>query len=444
MKDNQVGTVDAISFRTTRKDPVYKYPIEGALTGTSISHCALRFIFNNKELFDKYIAGNPNIPYDDNLRDPVTGEPLFKVYFSFWPDSANITLQTSNSKLFPYEHDCEDAAMLTPASYKNHLSKVAAPETEVVSPSVPILDYLLQHTIVLPPPIALNKTKLKDTVMAAMQGQSQSDVAAKIADLLATAEQYSKLYDAMFDAKVAQQNASESIWTTRTQTKKLAENTALATSKLAQCNNKFKADIKEVLFPGQKISESTFLDAIETFMTIGLPEDESISLPLVLKSSTGKNYGLELEPMLQMIKDIADHPAKYKYNLFYRNCADAMMDVLNKGATSCADRKLKHAFLLPWYSRILGLPVSPAMVMQLSYKAITIEGMMRAEPIVATSKFVDIERDTVAVTTPRRKASYVLAPAAPVLQFSARSNSDCDETQRLALNNKPAFLCKLG
>ena len=433
MKKNQTGTVDIVSYRTTRRDPVYKYPIEGAISGTSISHIGMRVVFNNQELFDRYIAGNRNIPYDDKLKDPETSEKLFEVYFSFWPNAGSIGIQTTDSKLFPYEHDCDDAAMLTPVSYNPGFTRYIRPTRETVSPNFPIINYLFAHTITLPPAIILHSFRFKLALQNALKDRSENDINAIVADVERTAEKYSQLYDAWFDATVAQQNASKSIWTSAEKTKLLADKTALADTELKACSKQLKSDIRNILFAGQNISDTTFLNAIEQFITFGMPESDSITLPLVLRSQPGKDFGLELDPMLKYIKDIADNPHKYQYNLFSLNCATILLDILDKAAQSCIDKQLRKAFALPWYAYYLPFPVSPAMVMQLAAKAEKIEGIMKAKEIVPVDCSCDepVRERSSSRISQRRQQSLVIDGPYPTLRFSSATRDTEEQTLSL-------------
>ena len=49
------STVEVLTFRTTRADHPYWFPLSGMVYGVSVGHIALRFKFNDPELFNKYI-----------------------------------------------------------------------------------------------------------------------------------------------------------------------------------------------------------------------------------------------------------------------------------------------------------------------------------------------------------------------------------------------------
>src|SRR5687767_2002263 len=99
-----IGTLEIITFRTTREDHPFLFPILALLYGQSTGHIALRFRINDKALFDQYVSEAPNIPHRSSK---ISNE----FYFSFWPNN-------DNSQLVNYRYDCEQSATYTEFTYQ--------------------------------------------------------------------------------------------------------------------------------------------------------------------------------------------------------------------------------------------------------------------------------------------------------------------------------------
>jgi hypothetical protein len=415
MHPNQVGTVDLISYRTSRHDPIYKYPIEGPLTGTSISHVAMRITFSNKDLFDQYIAGNPNIPYDDQLIDPVTGTKMYEVYFSFWPATTTITIQTADSKLFGYEHDCEQSALGTPMSYTSRFNSYLHPISKIATPEIPVLGLLFGHRISLPPTSILIPFRLKAILQQTYPNASQSQIDTLNDRVNSKTIDYAVIYDNWFRALVEQENASKTLFPSANKISVLGMKTQAAYDTLLAGKLQLKKDIRDIIFAGQNISDETFMSELEKFMCFAQPEVDTVTLPVVHRSGTENICGLELEPMLNFIKNIADNPSKYQYNLFSLNCATILRNILAKSVENCINKKLRQAFDLPWYLQLL--PVSPAELMKLANKSLNIEEMILTEQILTETDATHVKLDPLTTHHRRSRRACKLAPPAikPIL-----------------------------
>lgn len=368
MLSNQVGYAEVISFRTTRFDPPYKYPLEGIFKGTSVSHVALKITFNNKELFDTYIAGNPNVHYNNHLVDPSNGAKLYEVYFSFWPQDG-INLVNTGAELHNYIHDCEQAALGSPMTYNPRFTSYLNPDKRSISTLIPFLSYFFRDEVTLPPSIILHTTRLQNLTPQAHL-------------IVAKVEAYSKLYETWCDALLAYQNAKNA-WcgSSELQIRQLKLATKKANDQLLASREQLKIDIKDLMFADQELSDAQFMQELDQFITFGSPGVDSVTLPLVHNFHGNKHFGLEIEPMLQYIKDIADNLESTDYNIASLNCATVVHNALAAGVQTCASKSLKHELTLPWYVRWLSFPVTPAMVMQQAAKAQNVSDMIRARPI---------------------------------------------------------------
>ena len=385
MQHNQIGVAEIIAFRTTRSEFVYKYPLEGLFIGTSVSHIALRLTFNDKALFDQYVANNQAIKYNDNLIDPSTGSRLYEVYFSFWP-TTDMALSSLPSQLLTYQHDCEESALRTPMTYSSRFNRYLHPDKKTVSTLIPVLKYFFGHDIQLPPSIILHTSRLKGYLEKNYKKKPLEQKEHMLQIILEATQNYATAYENWCDALLAQQNAASSLFTSNSQLNKLTAITNAAKSVLFSAKQELKLDIETLLFPNGNISEASFMAELENFMTFGQPEVDSIYLPLVNKQGFAANLGLDLEPILQQIKNIADHPADFEYNLLNQNCATMIQQLLAKSVQDSNNIRLKSCFKSPWYVRLFKLPVSPAMVMQMSNSALANTEIIQANKLEIVNK----------------------------------------------------------
>jgi len=439
MHPNQIGTAEVISFRTTRFDPAFKYPVEGVLTGTSISHIALRVTFvqnaTTQQLFAKYIDNNPNIIYDDKLIDPVSKQKMYEIYFSFWPDTSIIGLQTTPNKLLSYEHDCDDAALGSPMTYNPRYAKYFnfGSLRETVSPVQPVFGNLFNYQISASLPTIFHEVRLRN----ALHNDPGIDT------VVASVATYCRLYDRWYEVRIAQNNAQKSCANNKAKLNNINSAVETARQALAAQRKRVRTEFKAILFDGDKISYATLMDQLEQYLTIGREELDSISLPIVHQLCSSKNCGLELEPMLAYIQTVANNPQKYTYNVLTFNCADAVLQVLANGASACKHNLLQKAFRLPFYLRLI--PTTPAMVMQMANSALKIESVIHTQAINCRTdeEFCKPRsKPTAYYTLIKRKPSFLLNAPTPHPMLALYASKVASATEQTDFRSRPGNLYK--
>ncbi len=271
------NTVEVITFRTTRNDHPYWFPIEALLTGTSVGHIALRFKFNNPTLYDKYIRDVEEIPKTINK----FGQ---EVYLSFWPHE-------QHSKLEDHKFDCETSANYSPFEYCASFKKYLNPPRKILRSYLPLFDRLSYSVVTLPPALIIHLTPLKHTY-----GVRAYNLACL----------YAKFYDKWRRATVAEQNA-EIIYS--------------PTANKMSCFKKYTNTVNTCLIFVRMLLKQAAPE-FESFVTYGSPEVDKIALPLTDD---------ELERMLDFIRHVAENPNHYPYNIFRTNCAYISLRTLMHG-----------------------------------------------------------------------------------------------------------------
>lgn len=440
MHTNQIGTVEIISFRTTHKDDAYKYPFNGVLTGTSISHIALRLTFTGRDLFEKYIENNRNIAYNDELVEKNTGVKLYEVYFSFWPSTQNVALLSEPSKLYNHQHDCEISALGTPMTYSTKYARYLHPQREQISSMIPLLNYLIRDTISLPPTLMFHTTRFKNTLDTLYAQTPDAERQSIVDSIITKSKEFALKYKTWFTANVEQESYAKSIFADSNESKKLSLKEQQSQRELLICKEEFKQQIKSAIFPNSELSDNEFGEALEQFYTFGMPEIDTITLPLIGKSSDHNCQGLKLEPMLQYIANIANNPNQFQYNLINQNCATVLRDILLQGIKSCFNNQLKQAFNLPWYARWFGLPVSPAMVMYLASKMAEHPSILRVDPIcVQSNQFIYIQESKNILDLKHRVNSEYIENSSNVEILSAYRAQQTDDITSEAKVNRSSL-----
>jgi len=370
------GTIEVMSYRTTRYDSDYEYPIKGVIEGGTVSHIAyeitLPATLKNRVLFDRFLANNPRIPTDDQTVDPVTGEKLLKVYFSFWPAQDQTLPVSTESKLFDHQHDSWISALGSPMSYNHRFTSYLSPVKETLAPRIPLLNYLFGYQVTMPPFLMFHEGLLKGSINRRFNdSKTEAERTTIFNEAVTKVKAYDAKYDAWFNALVTQQNAGHDLFASQASLDKLAAATDLANKALLKFTETLEDELRSTLFPGQDISREDFIEMLEEFISFGCPQVDSITMPLV--------ESLDLEAILVYIKDHADNPTKYEYNLWSNNCATVILEALQLASKHCANQQLKQCFDYPWFVSLFGAPVSPAMVMkQLSKASDIIEAEYRA------------------------------------------------------------------
>lgn len=271
------NTVEVITFRTTRSDHPYWFPIEALLKGTSVGHIALRFKFSNHELYNKYIRDVVEIP------KKVT-KYGYEVYFSFWPHE-------QHSKLENHQFDCETSANYSPFEYAAKYKQYLDPPHKILKSYLPLFDKLSYSVATLPPALIIHLTPLKH-----VYGIRAFNLACL----------YAKFYDKWRRATVAEQNV-EIVYT-------------ITSEKLKQIK-KYTNIVNTCLIIVKMILKQA-VPNLEDFLTYGSPEVDKVALPL---------SDDELERMLDFVRHVAKNPDQYPYNILRTNCAYISLRTLMHG-----------------------------------------------------------------------------------------------------------------
>jgi hypothetical protein len=343
-----IGSVELITFRTTRNHHPYIIPLSAIAQGISSGHISLRLKFSDTDLFNQYIKDNNKIPHKIKI-NAQTGEYEYEVYVSFWPHG-EYAPWTESSKLEDYKTDCEISASYSPVEYSPEVVERFQPMQRAVSSSLPVLRELFSSVIQLPPTIILHTSRL------GMAFGDQQNLIPNQA-VMDAAERFCVRYHDWKAAGVLEHNFKLLHETNANQMAAYKRTTKIALHRLQISQRQ----LKELMFPGQELSSSEFLDKLEPFVTFGYPERDSILLPI---SNYDDTAGLELEPMLAYIKHIADNPKEHPYHVLRTNCSQIIMDIIWHGGKDCKYHKVREEFQLPWYVRNLGFSLTPSLVMQ--------------------------------------------------------------------------------
>jgi len=346
------GSITFKSYRTTRHDGDYEYPAKGVFEGGSISHVAyeitLPATLKNRVLFDKFIANNPKIPSSDEDIDPVTGQPLLKVYFSFWPAEEQTLPITVNSKLFSHQHDSWTSALGSPMSYNHKFTTYLSPIKATLAPRIPLLNYLFGYQVTLPPFMIFHEGMLKGCLQRRLKNsKTPAELEAIFNVCLERLNTYADKYGAWFKALVNQQNSSHNLFASKSKLKKLAKLTKDAYDELINYTQSLEAELKQSIFPTADMTDEEFVQVLEEFISFGSPEVDNITMPLV--------EDLDLELLLGFIQKVANNPDKYQYNLWSYSCATVILDMMQFCCKNSNNQALKQTFEYPWYVKWLGM-----------------------------------------------------------------------------------------
>lgn len=356
MMNELLGYARVLTYLTTRNDEIYKYPAEGVMFGSSVSHIAMQMQFKYTPELEsrittlKDLAAKNKIPFLETI-NPQTKQKSYDLYFSYWPGSSpdGWDPNSKTSRLETYKFDTEQSAKYSPMSMD---ARLVHPDKRLVKSLIPFFSLFMRKTITLPPTITLHTTRL---------GSEFADKGVKLVENAAM--QYAKSYEAWSDALLAQDNhKTGGIWNSLRllftgENKNYAKDAQDAENKM----NEDKTMLKNLLYPGKNMSENEFALKMEPFITYGSPERDQVNLPVFAspKDADKPTPGLKLAPMLDKIIDIASNPEKYPYDVMTNNCANAVNNTLEAGA---AGTKLENSIALPWYMKYLPLP--PALVLQ--------------------------------------------------------------------------------
>jgi len=316
--NGHVGNLELITFRVTRYDYEYIKPISAYLSNLSVGHVALRLNFNSPALYNKYIKGHPNIPHTVN-------DDECEVYFSFWPDVNG--RWSERGVLRSYLFDCEQSASYSPMEYEyKHLQ--------------PIERTTFWGTVTLPPTIILHTSRL-GVAFGTLQNPNRK--------IMQAAENFALMYRAWREQIIHAEYEPDN----PLQQQKIIDLLAIL--------NESSYRLKSFMYPAQKMTNAEFMQKLKPFVTIGYPERDCLTLPVV---ENGTYAGLYLEPMLAFIRDLADHPEQHPYNVLDTNCALKTLHILWLGGKDSPHIDMQNEFMLPWYVR-WGATLTPTFVIQL-------------------------------------------------------------------------------
>lgn len=297
-----IGTVEVITFRTTRMDHPYWFSISGLINGTSVGHVALRFRIQDATAIQEFSAQFNNIPNRATKN-------AHELYFSFWPRDANSILKD-------HRHDCEQSANYSPFLYSHRFTKYLQPPVKIVKSYLPVLDKFNINLITLPPAIILHTTRL------------QNAYGTKIAII---AQIYANLYSTLRRMLIHEQNAEMIFANDPEKIQAFQQLTNIASSRVEIFENYLQQNVPD----------------LENFITYGLTERDAVTLPLTRK---------HFLHMLIFMRHVADNPHLYQYNVFSTNCADISLRTLLHGF----GEQLQHLHML----RSNGITLTPTFLLQ--------------------------------------------------------------------------------
>lgn len=402
---NNIGTLELITFRTTRDYNPYLTPLTAMAKGLSSGHIALRLNFFDTELFEQYIQNNTKIPHRIKINS-ITGRPEYEVYVSFWPHGEYATWANSGI-LQNYKYDCEQSCNYSPLLYDPRFEDYLHPIEKISASPLLVLRKLFTSTIKLPPTIILHSIRL-----GLAYGDKINLIPNK--EVVEEAEKYVARYREWRSAIVLEQNAKFTYEESDTELLPHKRRVKIAMHRMLISQR----TLKNLMFPDRKLSNEEFSNELENFVTFGYPERDIISLPLIDHS---RGAGLELEPMLKYIADIANNPMKYPYNVFKSNCAKIIMNIIWQGGKESKYKEVSEEFSLPWYVRWLGITLTPILIMQQAEK---IQALINS----INEKLVDPEQLMI-------NDYALIRPKAKTLKFYNNQREDPDElpTTRVAI-----------
>lgn len=391
-----IGTAKIISFRITRDDSVYLTSIDALRRGISTGHVALLLTFHGDlgaKLYAKYIANNKNIPHISKI-DPNTGTRYYEVYVSFWPKN-DADVFNAESVFRTHEFDNEASAKYSPFEYasqwlNSHNNQLQhkpsfftdeqlaqyiaplkleaselrqihqslkqsyqkepitlSPLKRIVAPTIPSIGAYNSAEIYLGPTVILHTSRL---------AHQYGDVVA------AAAKRYVTAYKNWREAEVQTNNIQAKLDPIKFKSVAHIYNHRIHMYK--DLTLACEENLKLLMFPDQILTHSAFMDKLEPFLTLGNPERDTVTLPIVGDIRNKKVIGLELEPMLQFITTTANNPTVYNYNVLGYNCAAVVYNTLWEGVKNSPSDELRKFLALAWYVERLHLTLTPTMIMQ--------------------------------------------------------------------------------
>jgi len=384
-----IGSAKIITFRTTRHDSAYGMPILGIASGVSTGHIALLLTFTDQELFNKYIANNKKIPHSIKI-NPETQQEYYEVYVSFWPKN-QAGIFSDHSELRTYEYDVETSAFNSPFVYNEEIfaNAIQEPNTvqelsteqlaDMIKPltleanelrrvrdllqqsqkKAPLSLNPIEKKVKAPIPLLQTEPSGKITLGPVMVVHTSSLKNKFGEQIMPYVEEYAKHYTEWREMEVLAHNYKIDFGSKHQFTQMYAS-IARAYKIRAQI---VEINLKHQMFPDQYLSHEEFIQKLEPYVTIGAPERDSVGIPIV-RDLTADSMGLELEPMLQYIVEIANNPDVHQYHVLKLNCAAVTYNTLWAGAKRTTDAQLKQYLALAWYVNVLGLTLTPSMIIQ--------------------------------------------------------------------------------
>jgi hypothetical protein len=412
--NDSVGSLELITFRTTRYEHPYKNPISALITGLSSGHMAMRLTFTNTEIFNKYINGNSRIPHR-SIIEPETNKEYYEVYVSFWPEGNGVPWH-ERSSLRAYTFDCQQSGMYSPIEYDPDFEGYLNPLTRNI----------MGFKLTLPPTIVLHTTRLGmaygDKLVLAPERKIELNPNLIV---MQAAENYTIKYREWREALVYEQNQINELGENHASIAAIKHLTIRANKRLIAS----KLKLKRTMFPNVNMNDDEFFSKLEPYITFGYPERDVITLPMI---HHGASAGLELEPMLEYIQHIANNPEDHPYNVFDKNCAHKALEILWHGGQNTNFESLKHEFTMPWYVRCLGVTITPILAMQHAERLQHIFARLNStDSAQITDEYEDEDEDeaiesTALITTSRFKNNSS-SPRNSVLTFYKARSSDEDE-----------------
>lgn len=359
--DRKIGEMEIITFGTTRDDDSLSYPINGLISGLSTGHIAIRMTFTDQYLFNKYIKNNSKIPHNVTI-DPQTNNEIYEVYISFWPQSTGKPW-SKYSKLETHKFDCEQSANYSSMDYNPRFTNYLKPLVKIVAPNIAVGKDFMYSSVTLPPSIIVHLSRLKSSLHTSSFSTEQQN------EILSTAELFAVRYRTWRVELINRQNAEFDSSLDQKIIAQFARSEKIALAKVKISERL----LKNQMFPDENLDQKQFIKKLEPFITFGNPEKDVVQLPLVhayISDSSMQEktpvIGLDLEPMLEFIQNIADNPEEHPYNLFDNNCAQVVLDILLKGCNKDLIECAKNALTFPWYVRWFGITTTPTMLLKLA------------------------------------------------------------------------------
>jgi hypothetical protein len=222
------------------------------------------------------------------------------------------------------------------------------PLKRVATPTLPLLRDQMQSEVHLGPMIMVHYTRVLNTF--------GKDITEVVVD-------YATLYRQWRELSIKAQNCTE-------------KKDLLASKIYTEMAEIYQADmrateqsLKAMMYPNDNLTHSEFMDRLEPYITFGNPERDSFTILIVRNFDPEHPIALELEPMLQYVCEVANNPNVHLYNVLKLNCAAVTYNTLWAGAKNSPHSSLKHYLSLAWYVNMLGVTLTPIMLIQNASRA---------------------------------------------------------------------------